>query len=58
MSDYVFVIMFYYNISQLASFPGYDPVHPTPLPHGLVPLDQMKRVTRAQTKLASKVLTV
>ena len=59
------VIMFYHlslssptsssSLSQLASFPGYDPDHPTPLPHGLVPLDQMKRVTRAQTKLASKV---
>ena len=47
----------YYCLSQLASFPGYDPDHLTRLPHGLMPLLQMKRVTRAQTKLASKVHT-
>ena len=40
---------------QFATFPGFSPAHPTPLPHSMLTLDQMKRVTRAQTSLAIKV---
>ena len=40
---------------QFATFPGFTPSHATHLPHGLETLDQMKRVTRAQAKLAAKV---
>lgn len=40
---------------QLAAYPGFNPHAPTPLPHGLETLQQMKRVTSAQSKLATKV---
>ena len=42
---------------QLATFPGYSPEHCTPLPHGMSTLDQMRRITRAQKMLATKVHT-
>ena len=50
------IIIFDFQPSlQFATFPGFSPAHPTPLPHGMLTLDQMKRVTRAQTNLAIKV---
>ena len=49
------ITLIFNNLLQFATFPGFSPAHPTPLPHGMVTLDQMKRVTRAQTSLAIKV---
>ncbi|CAI8016854.1 hypothetical protein GBAR_LOCUS10309, partial [Geodia barretti] len=43
------------TLIELARFPGYTPSRPTPLPHSLDTLEQMRRVTRAQAKLAAKV---
>jgi hypothetical protein len=42
------------TLIELARFPGYTPSRPTPLPHSLDTLEQMRRVTRAQAKLAAK----
>ena len=41
--------------AQLATYPGFNPHCPTSLPHGLDTMEQMKRVTSAQTKLSTKV---
>lgn len=52
---FVYIKILLYTLLQFATFPGYTPAHPTPLPHGMLTLEQMKRVTRAQTGLAIKV---
>ncbi len=39
----------------MAAFPGYSPDKPTPLPHNIDTLEQMKRITRAHRKLSTKV---
>ncbi len=45
-----------FSLHQLANFPGFTSEHLTPLPHGLDTLEHLKLITRAQTRLAIKVI--
>lgn len=55
MLHFVLLISMLFVAPQFATFPGFNPDCPTPLPHGLDTLEQMKRITSAQMRFAVKV---